>query len=393
MICFEDFKNEIVLYVHWPFCISKCPYCDFNSHVEKNIDYTFWKNAFLSNLDYEFQRLPGVKLKAIFFGGGTPSIMKPELIKSIIRRAKNNWVHESEMEVTMEANPSSLCSNVMRQFKDAGVNRFSIGVQSFDDKELTFLGRNHSSIDAKEVIFKAREIFNRISIDLIYSLPNHNKKSWNKKLLNAFELLNQIECNHLSCYQLTIEDNTPFKIDYDKGVFKLPDDDLSSELYTLTNEVITLHGMEQYEVSNYSRYKDYCNHNLHIWRGGSYVGIGPGAHGRILKNKQYYATFKPKSPRAWVNKFNENNFFYSKDYLIPSKIRAQEILILGMRLNEGVNLNNLCEVSETQISKIINMKKVNELKDNGYVNLNDNNLHITSKGLLVLNNIISQIVI
>ncbi len=390
---YEYLQTDIVLYVHWPFCISKCPYCDFNSHVEKNVDHVFWKSAFLNNLDYEFKRLPGAKLKAIFFGGGTPSLMKPDLVQSIIKKAKKNWKHEIEVEVTMEANPSSLTSDKMKEFKDAGVNRFSIGVQSFDDKELVFLGRNHSSGNAKEAMFKAKEVFNRISIDLIYSLPGHNTEVWYKQLTKAFKILNQIECNHISCYQLTIEENTPFKVDFDKGVFKLPDDDISSELYTLTNEIVTSNGMKQYEVSNYSRHNDYCNHNLHIWRGGSYVGIGPGAHGRILKENQYYATFKPKSPRTWVNKINENNFFFAKDSLIPSKIRAQEILILAMRLCEGIDLNNLCQISNATIDEIIDMKKLGYLSDIGLVDLNNNNLRITKKGVLVLNSILSQIII
>ena len=390
---YEDLRRDIVLYVHWPFCISKCPYCDFNSHVEKNVDHIFWKSAFLNNLDYEFERLPDAKLKAIFFGGGTPSLMEPDLIQSIISKAKRSWKHESEIEITIEANPSSLNSDLMKQFKDAGINRFSIGVQSFNDKELSFLGRNHSSSNAKEAMFKAKEVFNRISIDLIYALPDHNTQVWYNQLTRAFDVINQIECNHISCYQLTIEENTPFKVDFDKGVFKLPNDDISSELYTLTNEIITSNGMRQYEVSNYARYNENCEHNLHIWRGGSYVGIGPGAHGRIFRDNQFYATFKPKSPRAWVNKVSENNFFFAKDYLITAKIRAQEILILALRLSEGINLNNLCQISGAPINEIVDIKKLNELRDSGLVDFYNNNLSITPTGLLVLNYILSQIII
>ena len=364
---FNDYDNEIALYVHWPFCLSKCPYCDFNSHVMDNVDNSFWENALLKNLDYEIKRLPNAKLKSIFFGGGTPSLMNPSTVQSIIRKAKNAWGINEQIEITLEANPSSSSKRKFQEFKNAGINRISIGVQSFDDAELNFLGRNHSSSTAKNTILEASKIFKNLSIDLIYALPCHTNKSWGNNLTEILNFINDTECKHMSCYQLTIENNTPFKIEHEQGRLVLPKDQLASELYQLTNTILAKNGMHAYEISNYANNRNLCNHNLHIWNGGNYIGIGPGAHGRIIKNRKFYGTFKPKSPSQWLNKLENADFFFSKDEIIPSYLRAQEILMLGLRLLHGINLQNIEDITGEKINEIINLKKIEYLVEDKYI--------------------------
>lgn len=286
----------LAVYIHWPFCRSKCPYCDFNSHVRERVEQDRWREALLAELEYMALHVPGRTAASIFFGGGTPSLMPPSTAEALIKRVHELWPAADNIEVTLEANPTSVEADTFADFKKAGVNRVSLGVQSLRDAELKFLGRQHSAKEALNAVERARNTFDRYSFDLIYALPNQTPQAWEKELAEALRHAD----GHLSLYQLTMEENTAFHHAHAKGEFALPDEETSEALYRLTEKLLSAHGLEAYEVSNYAKPGQESRHNLSYWRGDDYIGVGPGAHGRITTATGRIATSTLKSPERWL---------------------------------------------------------------------------------------------
>ena len=381
-------RKPISIYIHWPFCESKCPYCDFNSHIQKTIDHSEWLNAIKAELNYLvekflFKNLSKYYLRSIFFGGGTPSLMEPFVIKEVIKKCKELFCYNilnKEIEITLEANPASIFKIRLKEFLDSGINRISIGVQSFDDKFLSFLGRDHSVYEAKKAIEVSRKVFKNLSFDLIYALPEQSLKEWEKSLNEAF----QFEPDHLSLYQLTIENGTAFHTKYKNGTLIPIKSDLASKMYYMTEEITKKYKMPAYEVSNYSKLNRNCIHNLSYWKGGDWIGIGPGATSRFcLDNKRMQINIR-RDPDNWLNdvKLKKNGVSEiteetSQDYMI-------EKVIMGLRLVSGINLN--------EVSKVLKMDKLNMLIENNFLISEENILKTTFKGRLKLNAILTEII-
>ena len=379
-------KKNISIYVHWPFCTSKCPYCDFNSHIKRRIDDNEWGLALTTELNYLFKRYFKKKenyaLKSIFFGGGTPSLMDPIIIKKIIKASKNLFnqnINES-VEISLEANPGSIFKDKLKDFFNSGINRISIGVQSFNERDLQFLRRDHSVYDAKKAIELSRNIFNNLSFDLIYALPGQTIESWESSLSEAF----QFEPDHLSLYQLTIESGTAFDRLYRSGKLFPIRDDLASDMYSVTDKVTNDNHMPAYEISNHSKIFKKCYHNLTYWKGDDWIGIGPGATSRFChENKRLQVDIR-KDPTGWINDVkNKKNGIKSifnetyRDHLI-------EKILMGLRLIDGINFN--------EISSVLDMDAVRKLIDNKYITCNRNVLKATLDGRLRLNSVISEVI-
>jgi putative oxygen-independent coproporphyrinogen III oxidase len=325
--------THLAFYIHWPFCLSKCPYCDFNSHVRETVDAKRWQQALLDELEYVAHTLPGRQLASIFFGGGTPSLMPPEMTAALIARAQALWPPLPGVEITLEANPTSVEAGRFAAFRQAGINRVSLGVQSFDDRELQFLGRGHSAREAMNAIALSQQHFPRASFDLIYARPNQTVEGWRQELAQALSFGTE----HLSLYQLTIEPNTAFAHAYAKGRLTLPDDDTSEALYRLTAEVAQAQGLFAYEVSNYARPGSESRHNLAYWQGREYAGIGPGAHGRIVPvGGQRTATATLKSPERWLEAVERHGHGFEQWEALDAQTDLEERFMMGLRLAEGV---------------------------------------------------------
>ncbi len=321
------------LYFHWPFCLSKCPYCDFNSHVREKYDENSWKEAFFKSLDHEFLKHPDREIHSIFFGGGTPSLMSPALVTDILKKVASCWALPTE--ITLEANPNSVEVEKFKAFKEAGINRISIGIQSLNDDDLKFLGRTHSSEEALKALEIGRSVFENWSFDLIYARPGQALKTWEEELKRALDL----NPKHISLYQLTIEPGTAFEKLHKRKQFILPDEDLSADLYELTREITQRYGFGDYEVSNYALPGFESKHNLNYWRYGDYLGIGPGAHGRITgKDGHKIATKQFKAPETWIDAVNHHGNGYETFDDLGGEDMMMEKILMGIRLTEGVNI-------------------------------------------------------
>ena len=381
-------KVPISIYIHWPFCSSKCPYCDFNSHIKKNIDHQEWGNGLISEFNYIIktyfsENLDKYYLKSIFFGGGTPSLIESSLIKKIVKKCVKKFKYFSlsnEVEITLEANPNSLNRSKLLSFRDAGINRISIGAQSFSKKFLNFLGRDHSANEAKRNIEHARKIFNNVSFDLIYAMPNQTIYEWERTLETAL----QFEPDHLSLYQLTIEKGTVFYQMFRKGTLLPMDNDLASEMYSITENLTQKNEIPAYEVSNYSKKDRNCYHNLNYWEAGDWLGIGPGAVSRFFYNNKRTQVDVRKDPNRWLNsmKIHSNGIKSVNSETIEEFWR--EKLLMGLRLVKGVNIK--------PIKNILNMNKVYELVDSNFLNLNNDIMKTTFNGRLRLNSILIEII-
>ena len=383
--------NQLALYVHWPFCVSKCPYCDFNSHVVDTVDHGEWRNALLQELEFEAQRNPGAKLQSIFFGGGTPSLMDASTTKAVIDAAKTHWQPIDDLEITLEANPGTVDLERFAAFYDAGINRLSLGVQSLDDEQLMFLGRRHTAEEARIAVQRAGKIFDRLSFDLIYARPGHTASEWESELSDALELLNDAGGGHLSCYQLTIEEHTPFKTEFDRGAFTLPDEDGGSELFDLTQDVLTTAGLPAYEVSNHARTGDACRHNVHVWQGGAYAGIGPGAHGRINGDGVVRSTQRLKPPAQWLKRVAADGHGSQSETVLTARQRAEEIVMLALRLDSGLNLTGLEHATGLSRFAVISEENMTALTTEGLLKMSENVLQTTRRGRLVLNGIVQTL--
>lgn len=384
-------EPDLALYVHWPFCVSKCPYCDFNSHVVDHVDHDVWRDALLQELAFEAARNPDARLQSIFFGGGTPSLMDASTTKAIIDAAKTHWTPIDDLEITLEANPGTVDLERFSAFHDAGVNRLSLGVQSLDDEQLNFLGRQHTAAGARAAVKEAGQTFDRLSFDLIYARPDQTAAQWEKELSDALELLSSANGGHLSCYQLTVEEHTPFKTDHDQGAFILPNEDGGSDLFDLTQEILRAAGLPAYEISNHAKEDDACRHNVHVWQGGPYVGIGPGAHGRIRQGETMHATQRLKPPTQWLKRVARDGYGSQSETALTPKQRGEELVMLSMRLTEGLDLSRLEDLTGLPRHDIVSQENLATLEIEGLINITSDRVQTTSRGRLVLNGIVQAV--
>jgi len=393
-------KGQIGLYIHWPFCLSKCPYCDFNVHVRDQIDHDRWQAAYIRCLETYAELTKGRVLASIFFGGGTPSTMKPEVVGSIIDKARSLWPCVNDLDVTLEANPTSIEADKFSAFKDAGVSRVSIGVQALNDADLAFLGRAHSAADALRAIEIASDTFDRFSFDLMYARPDQTLDNWCRELERAAMLAR----GHLSLYQLTIERNTPFHYDHAQGVFNIPNDGLATDFYNLTQDVLSAKGLPAYEVSNHAEDGHESRHNLIYWHYGDYIGIGPGAHGRLTlegqggvgqggqgREVQKFATREHHAPDVWLEKVEAFGRGAHPFELLFHEDRFLEALMMGLRLNKGVCLDHLSEQGGKLWENYVDLQRLKVAQDEGWIKRSTHSLCLTPSGILRLNALIPYI--
>ena len=373
--------EPLALYVHWPFCVSKCPYCDFNSHVRANIDHDGWRDALLADLAHEARLLPGRGLTSIFFGGGTPSLMEPATVESIIEAARTHWTPADGLEITLEANPNSVEAARFASLAAAGVNRVSLGLQSFDDRALAFLGRAHSSREGFAALETAQKTFRRVSFDLIYALPGDTEASWSAMLAQALSL----GTRHLSLYQLTIESGTRFATMVAKGDFQPLDADSAASLYEVTDAMTSAAGIPAYEISNYARAGHESRHNLTYWRYGDYAGVGPGAHGRRLGMR----TVRHRKPENFLSGVRRNGHGISEEEPLSPFEGADEALVMGLRLSEGIDADAIAE--RFGFETIVDWSKVERLVASGHLRRDGPRIAPTLAGRLLLDHILAEI--
>jgi oxygen-independent coproporphyrinogen-3 oxidase len=368
--------NPLALYIHWPFCLSKCPYCDFNSHVAERIPQAEMLAALRAELAWEAARLGPRLVSSIFFGGGTPSLMAPDSVATLIADAARFFTLAENAEITLEANPTSIEAGRFAAYRAGGVNRVSIGVQSFDAQALQFLGRQHSAEQAIRAIELGAKIFPRISFDLIYARPEQTEAAWRAELRQALSLA----ADHLSLYQLTIEDGTKFATLYGRGEFLLPDEDLAAALYEATAEEAQKFGLQSYEVSNYAKPGGESRHNLAYWRYEDYAGIGPGAHGRVTLGGRLHATARHKAPEAWMALVARHGHGTQREEEVCPPDRAREALLMGLRLEEGILLSRFAQRAGMALIDAVEEKILIACIEEGYLTLTGTHLAATPQG-------------
>ncbi|HEX8840880.1 MAG TPA: radical SAM family heme chaperone HemW [Sphingomicrobium sp.] len=373
--------EPLALYVHWPFCVSKCPYCDFNSHVRASIDQDQWREALLADLAHEARLLPGRRLTSIFFGGGTPSLMDPATVAAVIEAACGHWAAAKDIEITLEANPNSVEAARFGELATAGVNRLSLGLQSFDDSALAFLGRAHSAREGWKALEIAQKPFRRVSFDLIYALPSDTEASWSATLAQALSL----GTGHLSLYQLTIEPGTRFATMAARREFRMLDPDAAARLYELTEEMTAVAGLPGYEISNYARRGQESRHNLTYWRYGDYSGVGPGAHGRRLGMR----TVRHRKPENFVSAVRRNGHGISEEDPLRPTEAADEAFVMGLRLREGIDAEALAR--RFGLASIVDWRKVDRLAESGHLSRDGARIAATARGRLLLDAILGEI--
>jgi oxygen-independent coproporphyrinogen-3 oxidase len=372
-------------YVHWPFCLSKCPYCDFNSHVRHGgVDEARFVRAYEAEIAATAARVPDRTVSSIFFGGGTPSLMQPSSVQAILDCIGKHWAIAPDVEVTLEANPTSVEATRFRGFRSAGVNRVSLGVQALDDTALKELGRLHSAKEALEAVAVARSIFDRYSFDLIYARPQQTIDAWEAELKRAIAEASE----HLSLYQLTIEPETPFFGLHKAGKLNIPDEDLARDLYDLTQTVCSAAGLPAYEISNHARRGAECRHNLVYWRGHDYAGVGPGAHGRLTIDGRRIATETEKRPEAWLMRVEESGTGLTVSENLTPGETADEYLLMGLRLAEGVDPERYSALS----GRALNPERVSILREEGAVETTaDGRLRVTQSGFPLLDAVVADL--
>lgn len=371
------------LYIHWPFCEAKCPYCDFNSHVSRQIDQSAWRDAYLAELQRAADETPGRILNAVFFGGGTPSLMDPDVVADIIAAIRRHWPTANDLEITLEANPGSVEAGRFAAYRQAGVSRVSMGIQALNDADLKRLGRLHSADEAMTAFDIARNTFERVSFDLIYGRQDQTAAQWEAELKQALSLA----IDHISLYQLTIEQGTAFGDRYARGKLRgLPDEDLGADMFTMTQDICSEMGMPAYEVSNHARDGAQSRHNLIYWRYGDYIGIGPGAHGRLTLNGQKLATVAYSNPQRWLDGVPKGEAEKPR-VAISRGEQATEFLLMGLRLKEGVDLARYAAVSGHPIDE----SAVAHLQDIGMAERHGNRLIVSDQGVIVLNAVIETL--
>lgn len=383
----EDWQNGgFGLYLHWPFCQSKCPYCDFNSHIAAHIDQTRWKSAYLAEIARIGAETKGRVLRSVFFGGGTPSLMDPDLVHAILETVRSTWTLANDVEITMEANPGSVEAGRFAGYRAAGVNRISIGLQALNDDDLRRLGRMHSVTEGKAAYDIARATFDRVSFDLIYARQDQTPEAWRAELTEALAM----NPTHLSLYQLTIEDGTVFGARHSLGQLRgLPDEDLSSDMYLMTQEMCEKAGLPGYEVSNHAQPGQESRHNLIYWRMGDYAGIGPGAHGRLTLRHQRWSTEAPKQPGAWLQMVGADQAGELPRVALTREDHAMEYLLMSLRLAEGSDLTRFRAISGRDLPEA----KLHNLETSGLVHREADHLKTTAEGRLLLNAILSDLLV
>ncbi|BAF90289.1 putative oxygen-independent coproporphyrinogen III oxidase [Azorhizobium caulinodans ORS 571] len=380
----QDTAGGFGVYVHWPFCLAKCPYCDFNSHVRQAPpDQARYVAAFRREIAH-MRALTGPRTAgSVFFGGGTPSLMAPETVGAILDAIREAWTLAPDAEITLEANPTSVEAGRFRGYRAAGVNRVSLGVQALDDGELKKLGRMHTVDEALGAVGIARSIFERVSFDLIYARPGQNPQDWARELSRAIDE----GCEHLSLYQLTIEPGTAFEKLYSAGKLLIPDDEHARALWDVTQEVTAASGLPAYEISNHARPGAEARHNLVYWRYGLYAGVGPGAHGRVGQKGERRATYTERHPEGWLKAVEANGHGIVSEEVLTAAEQADEMLLMGLRLAEGVDLARHAALGGTPIDPA----RIAMLADEGLVRLDGTRLKVLPPGFPVLNAVIGTL--
>ncbi|MBJ7443303.1 MAG: coproporphyrinogen III oxidase [Sphingobium sp.] len=376
--------DVLALYMHWPFCVSKCPYCDFNSHVREGIDIEAWRRALLADMAHEAALTGGRPLSSIFFGGGTPSLMPPALVADLIAAAQQHWGFTPNIEITLEANPNSVEAARFADLAAAGVNRVSLGLQALDNDALHFLGRAHDVTEGLAALDTAQSVFDRVSFDLIYARPDQNEAQWQAELAQALSF----GTGHLSLYQLTIEPGTRFATLVAQGRMTPADPDHGATLYELTAAMTGAAGIPAYEISNHARAGQESRHNLTYWRYGDYVGVGPGAHGR----RGGMATQRHKKPENWIGAVSRNGHGLQTEQALAGEERAREALLMGLRLGEGVDLARIAALSGVAVAKLVDDRAIDQLTDLGLIRLTSTRLQVAPAGMLLLDAILPEVV-
>ncbi|HEY7298097.1 MAG TPA: radical SAM family heme chaperone HemW [Xanthobacteraceae bacterium] len=373
------------VYVHWPFCLSKCPYCDFNSHVRRGaIDEARYLRAFMTEIESTAERLPARTVTSVFMGGGTPSLMQPATVAGILDTIGRHWNIAADIEVTLEANPTSVEAARFRGYRAAGVNRVSLGVQALDDAALTALGRLHSAQEALDAVAVARQAFERYSFDLIYARPGQTPSAWAAELKRAIEEA----AEHLSLYQLTIEADTPFAALYAAGKLALPSEDTARALYDTTHEICAAAGLPAYEVSNHARPGGECRHNLVYWRAEEYAGIGPGAHGRLDIGVERHATATEKRPEHWLMRVEAWGHGIVSDEVLSQGEMADEFLLMGLRLAEGIDPERYARLA----GRTLDPRRIAILRQEGAIETTaEGRLRVTRAGFPVLDAVVADL--
>ena len=381
--------GPLALYVHWPFCVSKCPYCDFNSHVRETIDQYTFHDGYLKALRAWAELVPNRRLVSIFFGGGTPSLMEPATAGAVIAEARRLWRANTDLEVTLEANPNSAEAARFKAFADAGVNRISIGVQALDDAALKFLGRAHDSREALAAIDAAQKAVPRVSLDLIYARPDQTIAAWQAELERAVAL----GTTHISAYQLTIEKGTPFFALAAKGALVTPDEDIQAAMYEVTQDVLERAGMPAYEISNHARPGAESRHNLVYWRYGDYLGVGPGAHGRLSHNDSTgVATAAHRKPEAWLDATHGNDVFaLAETTSLTRDERIHEMTMMGLRLTTGIARNDFERIAGQTIEATFDKAALDRLINGGFLIVDNDGLRATESGRARLNAVLAAL--
>ena len=376
------------LYIHWPFCVSKCPYCDFNSHVREGVDTELWQNILFWDMDFEADQAARTPLESIFFGGGTPSLMPPKLVGALLKKAQLLWGFAPNIEITLEANPSSVEASKFTDLASAGINRVSLGVQSLHDEALHFLGRLHNAQEALAALETAQSVFNRVSFDLIYARPSQTLDQWRAELARALSF----GTDHLSLYQLTIEPQTRFASDVRRSIFTPLDDDMSADMFELTREMTAAAGLPAYEVSNHAKVGQESRHNLTYWRYQDYAGIGPGAHGR----RGGLATMRHKKPENYITASQNQRNGISETRPLGAAEQASEALLMGLRLTEGLDLMALEKRFGIEREALIDPAKLDLHRSLGLIRpaniQNPDWIGVSEAGMVVLDGLLGELV-
>ena len=380
------------IYIHWPFCKSKCPYCDFNSHVRERIEHDRWRAALLRELDHYADATAGPgeskrTVTSVFFGGGTPSLMEPATVAAVLERIAARWPVADGLEVTLEANPTSVEADKFRAFRAAGINRVSLGIQALDDESLRFLGRQHNAAEATGAIELAAKTFDRFSFDLIYARPGQSVAAWEAELTRALDYA----VGHLSVYQLTIEEGTAFFPLHARGDLVLPDEDLAGDLYEATQTLLERAGLPAYEISNHARPGEESRHNLTYWRYGDYVGVGPGAHGRLTLDGEKLATRAHRAPEIWLERVERDGHGAAAPEPIGRAARGSELLMMGLRLREGIARARLVEETGRDLSDLVDPGALDRLVSGGFLEVTGTVLRATHEGRQRLNAVLGAL--
>jgi oxygen-independent coproporphyrinogen-3 oxidase len=375
--------ENLALYVHWPFCVSKCPYCDFNSHVRARVDHARWRAALVAEIDHWAAESRGRTVGSVFFGGGTPSLMEPETVAAVIERAARHWRLAGDVEITLEANPNSADAARFAAYRAAGVNRVSLGVQALDDAALRALGRAHDSREALAAIDAAAKNFDRYSFDLIYARPDQTVAAWREELSRALSRAG----DHLSLYQLTIEKGTPYFAAHRDGTLRVPDEDVAAALYDATQEVLESRGMPAYEISNHARPGGESRHNLAYWRSDDYAGIGPGAHGRITHDGTTVAVANRRVPEAWLDAVERDGHAAEERRALTAEERRDEVVMMGLRIAEGLSRERFSSRTGREIEDALDPARLAQLSE--FLTLDDTGLRATAAGRLRLNAVLA----